>query len=58
MMAAASKVIVLADSSKFGHHGFGRVSSIDEIDVVITDKDIAPEMVKIIEDAGIELITV
>lgn len=58
MMATASKVIVLADSSKFGHHGFGRVSSIDEIDVVITDKDIAPEMVKIIEDAGIELITV
>ncbi|MBQ5352810.1 MAG: DeoR/GlpR family DNA-binding transcription regulator [Alistipes sp.] len=58
MMAAASKVIVLTDSSKFSRHGFGRVSSIEEIDVVITDKGIAPEMVKIIEEAGIELIIV
>jgi DeoR family transcriptional regulator of aga operon len=58
MMAAASKIIVLADSSKFGQHGFGRVCSIEEIDVVITDTDIAPEMIKIIEEAGIELITV
>ena len=57
-MAAASKVLVLTDSSKFSRHGFGRVSSIEEIDVVITDKGIAPEMVKIIEEAGIELIIV
>ena len=58
MMAAASKAIVIADSSKFGHHGFGRITAIDGVDVVITDTDISPEMVKIIEEAGIELITV
>lgn len=58
MMAASSKTIVLADSSKFGHHGFGRITSIDEVDVIITDSDISPEMVEIIEEAGIELITV
>ena len=58
MMAASSKTIVLADSSKFGHHGYGRVSSIEEVDVVVTDSGIAPEMVKIIEEAGIELIIV
>ncbi|MBR7183755.1 MAG: DeoR/GlpR transcriptional regulator [Alistipes sp.] len=58
MMAAASKTIVIADSSKFGQHGFGRITAIDEVDVVITDTDISPEMVKIIEEAGIELITV
>ena len=58
MMAASSKTIVIADSSKFGHHGFGRITSIDEVDVIITDSDISPEMVEIIEEAGIELITV
>ena len=58
MMAASSKTIILADSSKFGHHGFGRITSIDEVDVIITDSDISPEMVEIIEEAGIELITV
>ena len=57
-MAASSKTIVIADSSKFGHHGFGRITSIDEVDVIITDSDISPEMVEIIEEAGIELITV
>jgi DeoR family transcriptional regulator of aga operon len=58
MMAAAAKVIVVADSSKFGHHGFGRVATIDEVDVIITDVGLSPEWVKIIEEAGIELITV
>ena len=58
MMDAAAKVIVLADSSKFGHHGFGRVTAIDGVDVIITDKNISPEMVTIIEETGIELITV
>ena len=58
MMAASSKTIVLADSSKFGHHGFGRITSIDDVDVIITDTNISPEMVEIIEEAGIELITV
>ena len=58
MMAASAKTIVLADSSKFGQHGFGRIASIDEVDVIITDSDISPEMIEIIEEAGIELITV
>lgn len=58
MMAASSKAIVIADSSKFGHHGYGRITAIDDVDVIITDTDISPEMVKIIEESGIELITV
>lgn len=58
MIAASSKTIVLADSSKFGQHGFGRITAIEDVDVVITDTNISPEMVKIIEEAGIELITV
>lgn len=58
MMAASAKSIVVADSSKFGHHGYGRITAIDDVDVIITDTGISPEMVKIIEESGIELITV
>ncbi len=58
MMAASAKSIVVADSSKFGHHGYGRITAIDDVDVIITDTGISPEMVKIIEESGIELIIV
>lgn len=58
MMNASSKTVVLADSSKFGQHGFGRIATLEDIDIIITDSDISPEMRKIVEDAGVELITV
>lgn len=56
MMSVASKTVVLADSSKFGQHGFGRINSLDEVDVIITDSGIAPQMKKVIAEAGVELI--
>ena len=56
MMDVASKTVVLADSSKFGQHGFGRINSLDEVDIIITDKGIAPQMRKLVEEAGVELI--
>jgi len=35
MMHAASQVIVLADSSKFGQRGFGRICALEDIDVIV-----------------------
>ncbi len=58
MMAASSKTVVLADSSKFGQHGFGRIANLEDVDVIITDSDISPQMQKIVEDAGVELVIV
>lgn len=58
MINISSKTVVLADSSKFGQRGFGHVASLDEIDVIITDKGITKEMREAIEEAGIELILV
>lgn len=58
MMETSSKTVVLADSSKFGQHGFGRIANLEDVDVIITDTDIAPEMRKIAEEAGVELILV
>jgi len=56
MMEAVSKTIILADSSKFGKKGFGKICDIDKIDVIITDSGISTSMIKKIEEQGIELI--
>ena len=58
MMAVSSKTVVLADSSKFGQHGFGRIATLDDVDIIITDDGVSQEMRKIVEDAGVELIVV
>ncbi|MBP3482651.1 MAG: DeoR/GlpR transcriptional regulator [Alistipes sp.] len=56
MMNVTSKTVVLADSSKFGQHGFGRINALEDVDVIITDNGIAPQMKKLITEAGVELI--
>ena len=40
MIKAAQKIIILADSSKFGKKGFGRICGLEDIDQIITDKGI------------------
>ncbi len=40
MIKAAQKIIVLADSSKFGRKGFGRICGLEDIDQIITDSGI------------------
>ncbi|MDY0199534.1 MAG: DeoR/GlpR family DNA-binding transcription regulator [Bacteroidales bacterium] len=56
MIASARKVFVLADSTKFGRRGFGKICDITDVDVVITDKGISGSMVKLIESTGVELV--
>lgn len=56
MMEAASQVVVLADSSKFGQRGFGRICSLEDIDVIVTDAGISEQMVAMVEEAGVDLI--
>lgn len=58
MMERSSKTVVLADSSKFGQHGFGRIANLEDVDIIITDTEVSPEMQKIVEEAGVELIMV
>ena len=58
MMKASSHNIVLADSSKFGQRGFGRICALEDIDVIITDDGIPEQMVTIVEEAGVDLIIV
>jgi len=51
----AEQVILLVDSSKFASSSGAIVCGLDEVDVLVTDKGIAPEMRKTLEWAGVKL---
>lgn len=53
MIAVSQKIIVLADSTKFGKRGFGKICGLEEIDHIITDKGISEQIVKHLEGLGV-----
>ncbi|MGS2740101.1 DeoR/GlpR family DNA-binding transcription regulator [Sinomicrobium sp. M5D2P17] len=53
MIRSAQEVIVLADATKFGKKGFGKICELDQVDHIITDKSISPALVKKLRDQGI-----
>ena len=58
MMHAASQVIVLADSSKFGRRGFSKICDLEAVDRIITDSGIQPLYLERLRERGIEVIVV
>lgn len=58
MIDTAQKTIVLADSSKFGKRGFGKICGLDEIEQVITDANISEHIVDTLKGMGIEVTVV
>jgi DeoR family transcriptional regulator of aga operon len=55
MIAVAHKIIVLADSSKFGKKGFGRICGIEDVDQIITDSGIDEKTKKRLEELGVDV---
>ncbi|WP_166967840.1 DeoR/GlpR family DNA-binding transcription regulator [Yeosuana marina] len=55
MIKAAQKIIVLADSSKFGKKGFGRICGLDDVDQIITDTGIDEKTKNRLFELGIEV---
>jgi DeoR family transcriptional regulator, aga operon transcriptional repressor len=55
MIAAAQRTIILADSTKFGKRGFGRICGLEEVDQIITDNGISEHMQTTLSGMGIEL---
>lgn len=53
MISASQKTIVLADSTKFGKRGFGKICGLEEIDHIITDNGISQQIVKHLESLGV-----
>jgi len=56
MMQSADEVIVLADSTKFGHQSLVPLCELGEVDRVVTDHEIAEPWQEEIKTAGVELI--
>jgi DeoR family transcriptional regulator of aga operon len=54
MIAASQKVVVLADSSKFGRLGFSKICDSDNVDEIITDSGIAPHLLAQLSARGIK----
>lgn len=55
MISAVQTTVVLADSSKFGRRGLGKICAVDQIEHIITDDGIAASVVKILEDKGVKV---
>ncbi len=55
MIESAQKTIVLADSSKFGRRGFGKICTLEQIDQIITDKEAPQSYIKALKEKGIEI---
>jgi DeoR/GlpR family transcriptional regulator of sugar metabolism len=56
MMEQAQKVVLLADSSKFGQQALARLGGLDEIDTVVTDAGLDQVWRQRVEAAGCELV--
>ena len=55
MLNAAQEVIVLADSSKFGKRGFGKICNINQVHHIITDRNAPASIIQVIREKGIEV---
>lgn len=56
MIKACTQTVVLADSSKFGRRGFGKIGNVEDIDIIITDSGIPDNMREKIEDLGVQIL--
>ncbi|MDB5239779.1 MAG: transcriptional regulator [Spirosoma sp.] len=56
MIETAQTVAVMADWSKFGKRGIGKIGDLDQLQYIITDAGTPPDMVRMLEDRGIKVI--
>jgi DeoR family transcriptional regulator, fructose operon transcriptional repressor len=56
MIEVARKVIIVADSSKFGRTAMTPLAPLDIADVVVSDARLSPEHRAMLEEAGIEVV--
>lgn len=58
MIEASHKVIVLADATKFGRRGFGRICGLERIDMIITDQEAPQNIISRCREKGVEVVCV
>ena len=57
MVRAARRVVVATDTSKAGDDHLHRFATLEEVDVVVTDRDLADDVAAEIRAAGPEVVT-
>ena len=55
-LRSAKRTILVADGSKLGAVAFVRLCPVDQIDVVVTDRDAPTEQIQALRQAGVEVI--
>ncbi len=55
MLHTSQKVVVLADSTKFGRRGLGKVCNLEDVDYIITDQGTSRKYITALEEAGIKV---
>jgi DeoR family transcriptional regulator, aga operon transcriptional repressor len=58
MIKAAQKIIVLADATKFGRRGFGRICGLEDVDMIITDSGAPAHLIAQCTEKGVEVVVV
>lgn len=58
MAERAGQVVVVADGSKLGVQAFARICTVQELDVVVTEREASPELVSALGDRGVRVIAV
>ncbi|ADB17942.1 transcriptional regulator, DeoR family [Pirellula staleyi DSM 6068] len=56
MMGAADEVIVVADSTKFGHTSLAHLCNLNFIDTLVTDHEIDPTWQSALEEQGVRVV--
>lgn len=56
MLQTSQKVVVLADSTKFGRRGLGKICNLEDVDCIITDSETPKKYIHALEEAGIKVI--
>jgi DeoR family glycerol-3-phosphate regulon repressor/DeoR family fructose operon transcriptional repressor len=57
MMSRATRVAILADSSKFGRRLFAQIADLGSADSLVSDSSPPPDLLKALSDSGVKVIT-
>lgn len=56
MIHTAQVVVVVADSSKFGKRGIGKICDLEQVQYIVTDQGVSPNLVTDLEERGVKVI--
>jgi len=56
MIAAARRIIVLADSAKFNHKLLGHIAPLEQIDILVTDAEPPRELFGALEELEVQVL--